>query len=63
MDALEGLPALSSLDGFEGYGPLRAGCGAEVDLSEQELGARGLGVAVARLLPYSAATATAVDLR
>ena len=63
MDVVEGLSALATLDGFAGYKRLRAGSGSEVDLSGQELGAYGLGVAVARLLKYSAATATVLDLR
>ncbi len=57
-DALEGITSLTSLNAYSHYAAIRAGGLAELQLAGTEL-----AVAVARYLPRSADTLTALDLR
>jgi hypothetical protein len=57
-DALEGVTSLTSLNGCAAYAAIRAGGQTELLLKGMEL-----VVAVARYLPRSAHTLTALDLR
>jgi hypothetical protein len=63
MDAVEGSTSLASLNDFSGCKGLLAGSLDSLDLSGRDLGRQELVVAVARLLPRSAATLTSLDLR
>ena len=58
VDALEGVPSLTSLNGCAEYTSIRAG-----GLKELSLNGTESAVAMARFLPRSADTLTSLDIR